>query len=139
MSLYSRLFPKAAELEKANKRIEVLEADRAELTKRNSKLWESYNSHDAALQKARTELSEVKGKLREQTDADLLLVSARIIQATLRGEKPNSEDVVRQQQLSALQQSLRPYDYYSGQANMGMLGGLGLAAALALPANPFQR
>lgn len=129
MSIFSRLFPKALELEQAKHRIEVLETDKAELAERNKALWASYNNSDATVQKQRTELANLTKKLREQNDADLLLVSARIAIATLKGEKPVAADVALQQNLISQQAALS--GYYSGQmSGGGLLGQLGLASAL---------
>ena len=44
MNLFERLFPKAAELDLAIKRIDGLVSDVGELTIKNSNLWESYNN-----------------------------------------------------------------------------------------------
>lgn len=128
MGLFSRLFPKAVELEKASKRIEVLEADRAEQTRRYSRLWESYCTLDATVQQQRTEIALLKGKLREQTDADLLLVSARIMIATLKGEKPAASDIALQQSLHAQQQSMQqsPLGAYGGSIANSLAQQLGL-------------
>lgn len=127
MNLYRRLFPKAAELQAAQSKVEKLEASFAELNRRHTTLWESYNKLDAEVQSKRNELAEMRGKLREQVDADLLLVSARIILATLKGEKPNPEDLIRQQQLGAMQNSLRAQmGYYESASPIGLLQGLGL-------------
>lgn len=129
MNLFRMLFPKASELAAANDRIEALEADKAELNKRLSNLWESYNAHDATVQKQRTELIEMKKKLREQTDADLLMVSARIAITILKGEKPASSDLALQQSLIAQQQAMRPVvEWSSPYLSGGLLQGLGLGS-----------
>lgn len=131
MTIIERLFPKAAELEAARKRIEVLEADKEELQRRHTNLWESYNSHDATVQKQRTEIAELKGKLREQNDADLLLVSARIAVAVLKGHKPEASDLAMQQQLlahSSYYAQMQGANYRSSTG--GLLSALGLGGIL---------
>lgn len=132
MKLFDRLFPKAAELDKANTRIASLEVDRAELTKRNANLWESYNSLDATVQKQSTEIAELKAKLHEQTDADLLLVSARIMIATLKGEKPAASDIAMQQSLIAQQQSQRNAFQGYGQFQGDPFFGVGLSSLMGI-------
>jgi predicted nucleic acid-binding Zn-ribbon protein len=126
MNLFRKLFPKASELADANNRIDALEADKVELNRRLSNLWESYHAHDATVQKQRTELAEMKKKLREQTDADLLLVSARIAIATIKGEKPAEADVLLQGQLHAQQQSMRPYSEWSSTSYASLAQNLGM-------------
>lgn len=112
MKLLSRLFPKAAELEAARKQIELLEASREELRLRNKALWESNSQLETQVKTQRKELSEVREKLRDQNDADLLLVSARIAVAVLKGQKPEASDL-------ALQQSLYAQSNYAAQLGGG--------------------
>lgn len=119
MSLFSRLFPKAAQLERASKRIETLEADRAELTQNNEKLLENNSALDTAVQKQRSEIAEIKTKLRDQTDADLVLVSARIIMSTLNGNKPDHSDIAMQQLLVSQQQQAYGNAYPRGYGGIG--------------------
>ncbi len=133
MKLLNWLFPNAAELAEATKRIDALEAERAELKKQNKSLWDSYNAHDATVQAQRTEIAALTTKLREQNDADMMLVSAKLIATIVRGEKPWASDVQRYHELSlALQQmQMSPYvgsSYASvtGTGDIGILGALGL-------------
>lgn len=126
MGLFAKLFPKAAELQKANDRIEVLEVKHAELTQRNKSLWDSCNANERALQDKSAELDKVLAKVREQNDADLLLVSMQIVQRVVAGEKKETSPQLRAlySQQSALQNS--PYASYANQlGSVGMLGGLG--------------
>src|SRR5260221_14586052 len=95
-------FPKAEELEAAKKRIEQLSVECANLRELGKKVHQA-EAHSNAL---RTELEITKSKLREQTSADLMLVSARIIMDTLKGNKPNPQDIALQQNLYAQQQAL---------------------------------
>jgi chromosome segregation ATPase len=121
MGVVNKLFPNAAELADAKKRIEELEIERSDLLQRNSDLLqrnralsESFNQ----AQKAKNELNELKKK---QTDADLILVSARIILSTIRGDRPAASDVSLQQSLLAQQKSFN-VDHYGGLLNYLGLG-----------------
>lgn len=133
MSIIARLFPKVAELEAARKRIDALEADKQELQRRHTALWESYNRHDATVQSQRNEIAELNAKLREQNDADLLLVSARIAIAILKGQKPEPSDLALRQSLysqsSYYNQLGGNYRTVTGTAG-GLLGALGLGGIL---------
>lgn len=127
MNLLKKFFPKAVELEKANKRIEELEASVGDLTIKNHHLWESYNGLQAQYHEAVKLLDEFKEKLREQNDADLLLVSARITQSIIAGKKPAVSDVSEQQRLIAQRQALGNAQYYSSSSYGNLLGQLGLS------------
>jgi chromosome segregation ATPase len=133
MNLYRRLFPKAAELKDANARIEALEAVNGELNQRLSKLWESYNAHDATIKALRENVTSLKGRLREQTDADLLLAASKIIGTILKGQKPEQEDVSRYNYLVAQQQAMGQSSSYAN-----LYGGGGILEALGM-GNMFGR
>lgn len=134
MKLLDRFFPSRAE-------IEALKAERDELTKRNEFLQQAeatsrsreseYHQREAML---RTELRQTKEKLREQTDADLLLISQRITAKILEGDKPERDEIAEQQRLMAQRQSLaaqlgsaNQMALYNGSAGLyglsGILGG----------------
>lgn len=124
MKLLARLFPKAAEVAAANQHAENAEAELSGLKAQHKTLWDSYSSHDTTIKNLRNELDALKAKLREQTDADLLLVSARIAVTILRGQKPAASDMALQQNLLAQQAALAsPYNQSPGYA--GLLQGLG--------------
>ena len=126
MNLFRALFPKASELTDAQNRIERLEADKEELRTRNAALWNSYHESEGKRLEAIRERDAANGKLREQTDADLLLVSARITQTILAGKKPEASDVSEQQRLLAQRQALTPIQYYSSSPYQGLMQQLGL-------------
>lgn len=127
MTIFQRLFPKAVELDKAAKRIDVLDAENVELRRKNSNLWDSYNSANNRAEVLAKESTDLKAKIRKQTEADLLLVSMQIQKRILEGEKIETSSGL--QALYAQQQSLAsnisPYSGY-----MGQLGGLGHALGL---------
>ena len=125
MNIIKMLFPKAAELAEANKLTESLIGERDDLKKRNKTLWEDYNNLSSAKQKVETDLEEIKTKVREQTDADLMLVSARIIMDTLKGKKPAPSDLNLQRSLLAQQQAMGSFGQESYYPYGGLLGGLG--------------
>jgi len=81
-----------------------------------------------ALSKANAEAAELKKKVRDQNEADLLLVSLQIVKRITDGEKretsPGLQTLLDQQ--AALRSS--PYQSYSGYGNM--LGSLGLGGLL---------
>ena len=134
MKLFRMLFPKSSELADAQKRIERLEADKAELQTRNTALWTSYHEAENRYLEATKERDAVKKIVREQTDADLLLVSARITQTVIAGKKPAPSDVSEQNRLLAQQQALSPIQYYASspyQQQMGVLGQIGLGSILS--------
>lgn len=126
MGLFQKLFPKAAQLDAAERALEAAKADASEAKQSLKNLWESYHAHDAALQKLRAELSEAQQKVRAQNEADLLLVSMQIIQRITAGEKKETSSGL--QSLLMQQQALQSA-YPIGAYNMGMGAGsyLGLA------------
>ena len=128
MNLLKILFPKAAELAEARSRIEQLEADKDDLKRKEAALWESYNRHDATVQSQRSEIANLKAKLREQNDADLLAVSARIAIKILKGEKPAASELALQQNLIQQQRAYgQAYEYAVGPyGSGGLLNQLGL-------------
>lgn len=75
------------------------------------------------------EAAKLKKQVREQTDADLYLVSAKIMRDILEKGKPVPADVSRQQSLAALQAQAynqsqsSAFGQYSGPA----FGGLGMS------------
>jgi uncharacterized protein (UPF0335 family) len=73
--LFHRLFPRAAEMNAVMAHVEDLEEERGKLKHELKTLWDSYYSHDATVKSQRAEIASLKAKLREQVDADLLLVS----------------------------------------------------------------
>lgn len=128
MSIFQRLFPKAVELDKAAKRIDVLDAENVELRRKNSALWDSYNSANNRAEVLAKENSDLKAKIRKQTEADLLLVSMQIQQRILAGEKIETSSGL--QSLYAQQQALAanysPYGSYMSQlGSLGQTLGLG--------------
>lgn len=66
-----------------------------------------------------------KQKLREQTEADLLLISFKIIVKIIQGNKPVETEVNRQ---FSLQQALAQQTANLGQRGYGLLGQLGASA-----------
>lgn len=130
MKLFNRLFPKAAELERASKRIDGLVSDVGELTIKNANLWESFNRVQASVETLTKENADLKAKVRKQTEADLLLVSMQIQKRIIDGEKIETSSSL--QALYAQQQNLAansPYAGYMGQlgysaSNLGMIGSL---------------
>lgn len=109
-------FPKAKELEAAQERIKELSVECANL----KRVANGVHQAEATANGLRAELEAAKVKLREQTSADLMLVSARIIMDTLKGQKPNPQDIalqrnlLAQQQMLGMAQSASPYGYGSG-------------------------
>jgi hypothetical protein len=78
------------------------------------------------------EIEAVRTKLREQTEADILLVSMRIQHRILSGEKPTKDDpdVMRQQMLSNQLDQMRNMSNVCGQSGIysplgAFLGSLG--------------
>ena len=75
------------------------------------------------------ELAEVKGKIREQTEADLFFISAKIQKKLLDGEpKENVQDLrlqqsLYQQQLAQMQQSPYGNSFLNG-LGLGVLGNI---------------
>jgi len=122
MKLIDTLFPKAAIVAAANERIKYLEAYRSEQERHIIELTASFKQVEAAQNGLQKELTVTRAKLREQTDADLLLVSARIIMDTLKGEKPKQQELTLQGNLLAQQQALGSTNYNSGFPYGGMLG-----------------
>lgn len=129
MTMFQRLFPSAAKVEKAEKRAESAEAAAFEVKERHETLWKSYHALEAISKKQSEEIDALKTKLREQNDADLMLVSGKIICAVLRGEKPKDEDVFRHSALMKQRASMGLGSPYGYQTNSGIGQALfGLAA-----------
>lgn len=80
---------------------------------------EMANEHLAAVTK---QLAEAQKKIRQQNEADLLLVSMQLVNRLTAGEKKDSPAVQSLlQQQAALAQNIYPQGAY----NTGVLGGLG--------------
>lgn len=103
-------------------RLEEAERERDSLRERAAQFAAEHQSRLAEIYRLKSELLSTREKLREQTDADLLLVSAKIIAATLRGDKPEPADVTYQRQLIAQQQNLQMNQYVTG--GLAGLGGI---------------
>lgn len=132
MKLLNRLFPGRAE-------IETLRAERDKLAEQNEALRQAEaasrlreNEHYQREAMLRTELRQTKEKLREQTDADLLLISQRITAKILEGDRPEQDEIVEQQRLMAQRHSLAAQLNVANQMAMGNYGSSGLANALGL-------
>ena len=128
MKLWNRLFPKATELAEAQKCLVELRGQLNDALMKNVNLRQSNEELRFGLTRVETErnglladLGKAKAKLREQTDADLMLVSARIIADVMKGKKPEQHDLALQQNLWAQRNAM--------QNNMGMASNLGMAGA----------
>lgn len=97
-----KLFPKAAELEAKEKRIQELELRCNQLTQVANHVHQA----ESETATARQELQKIKAQVREQTTADLMLVSARIIAGALKGEKLKEADISLQRTLYSQQQQM---------------------------------
>jgi septal ring factor EnvC (AmiA/AmiB activator) len=115
-----------SEVQELRGRLASVEEERDRLRSQYAQFSAESQSKVAQIARLETELRTTKEKLREQTDADLLLVSARIIAATLRGEKPAPADLVLQQSLAAQQRALM----HCAQPYSGILSSLGIGNAL---------
>jgi hypothetical protein len=122
MNLFKKLFPKAAELKEAMRRIKNLEQYHCDLVLINKALSENYNRIDNERQKMLSELNELKDKVHGQNDADLVLASIKIINTVLNGEKPKQTEIAHQASLMAQRQAMQN----SGMSHYGLsgLGGL---------------
>lgn len=91
-----------------------------QLRKPSEKLIEEH----AALKR---EIDDVRSKLRNQTEAELALVSVKILLACVNGERPKDEEVARQlglqNQLS--QMNLAQSNARFGYPSLGIFGGIG--------------
>lgn len=84
---------------------------------------------------ANKELGELKAKLRQQNEADLLFVSMQITKRLMEGEKRDSSDL---QSLLSQQARLAQNVYPQGAYNSGLLGGLGNIFGYPGSNYPFQ-
>ena len=103
MKLLLWLWPSAHHLENARRLVELLSKERDELKKRNEALWVIYNQAEAAKNGFRAEFEKAQAKLRKQNEADLILVSAKIIMDVLNGGNPSNQAIALQQSLLAQQ------------------------------------
>lgn len=136
MNLVNKLFPKAVELATAHKAIEALTVERENLKQRLEALSTDYRQSEAAKNGFRAELEAAKTKLREQNDADLMLVSARIVLDTLKGKKPEQNDLMLQSNLLRQQAALGSVNYGYGSGLQAL--GLGLGGIFGAVAGPFN-
>ena len=126
MSLFSKLFPQAHELQSAAKRIKSLEATVSDLASKNGILWNNYNSESKRAETLAAEIAPLKAKIRKQNEADLLLVSMQIQKRILDGEKLETSATL--QGLYAQQQAMS--NYYPYASYQSPLSGLGQALGI---------
>jgi chromosome segregation ATPase len=127
------LGPSVARIEAATRKVDELLKERDKFASENASLRSQLSKVNTEIGELRSELASTKTKLREQNDADLMLVSVRIIAATLKDQKPEKSDVAAQQDLLNQQRSLwvaqgNPYNqlgFAGGQRPFGSIfGGL---------------
>lgn len=88
--------------------------------KSEQQAWATVEAKSKELATANAKISELQSKVREQTEADLYLTSAKIMRDILEKVKTTPADAQKQgllqQQLAALQQSgnTNPYSYALG-------------------------
>lgn len=114
--------------------LESLRVELDDLKNKNTELWKSCNKFESRALSAESKVVEIekdlKSKLREQNDADLLLVSIRIANTIVSGKKPAADDLARQQ---ALQINMKNYSHYGyPSAAMDMYGQNSLLNTLGL-------
>jgi hypothetical protein len=95
-----------------------------EANTRNLRLSVDLQQANTAIAGLKTERDSLQAKVREQNEADLLLVSMRIQQRILAGEKKEAlrGDIALQQQLMAMSQSQNPWN--GGLGNAGLMGAI---------------
>ena len=104
------------------KKLQQAERERDEAIQRArnaDRAAEQANQHLASVTK---QLAEAEKKIRQQNEADLLLVSMQLVNRLTAGEKKDSPAV---QSLLQQQAALAQNVYPQGAYNMGVLGGLG--------------
>jgi len=129
MKLIDKLFPDRAELAAAQSEVESLSAECDRLRYAIERLESAQTKHYETERKLREQLRETTGKVREQTDADLLLISERLREKIVAGEKPTSAEVAEQQRLIGQRNSLQQQQMALSNTGYGYstLGALGLA------------
>lgn len=109
-------------------RCQSLELENAELKTRNTALWDSYTKEANKVATVIAEKDKLAAKVREQTEADLVLTSLKIIDGVSRGGKTREEvqplAYLQQQQMATLQNVSSSGYSYGGLG--GILGGINL-------------
>lgn len=118
-------------LDTSEESYESLMVQHKQVLSQNNQLRQDLDSARSSYYKVSKKLSKTETKLREQNEADLLLVSERIHQRILKGEKvkPTDQDIALQKQLYAqhLAYQQSPYTpsypgYYPGNPLSAMFG-----------------
>jgi hypothetical protein len=127
--MFRKLLGIDSEVKELRARLDRAESERDSLRVEKSQFAHEHQTRITTIARLETELRVTKEKLREQTDADLMLVCARIILATVNGKKPDPVDLAAQQRLALQQQSMNMYNY--GGLFDGQYGGLAALMGLA--------
>lgn len=125
-TLRSWLFPTlTGQLDAALKRVDMLETEIASVRRKNEALWRSYKTLQEERDRLQKSLRETRKLVRDQTDADLMLVSIRIIRDTINGKLDVTEsDVKIQAELYHQAVNIRssPYNTLAHQLGQAQLG-----------------
>ena len=110
-------------------RCAMLEKENSDLASKNKELWDNYNKKESAVLSLVKEVADLKSKMREQSEADLVLISLKIIQRIMRGETKEQVGMYvaqQAQQMAAMQNSAFGQGSRYGQ-QLGHIGGIGQA------------
>ena len=118
--------------------IEKTESNLAKLTIELSNITSNVESQVKDNDKLKSEVVELKSKVREQNEADLLFISTRIVDQIKKGKKKDAPSLLKlqaeQDRLYSLQQQYT-VGSYTGQAginNYTGLGGLGIGGGYSI-------
>lgn len=107
-------------------RCQSLEIENAELKSRNAALWDSYTKEANKVATITAEKDKLAATVREQTEADLVLTSLKIIQGAVRGETKTELSglaSMQAQQMVAYQAMAGSSRYYGGALGLSGIGG----------------
>lgn len=124
MKLIKRLFPNYVKWDELGRRNEELRKERDVLQAGLHDVNSRMAGLNAELAEVKARVIAAEGKVRAQTEADLMLVSVKIIANILKGEKPTQDDLLRQSALNQQMGALNNYSPYSG-SGLSFLGTLG--------------
>lgn len=127
MKLRDRFFPSRAELDSLKAERDALAEQNESLRQREATARQREREHSQREETLKTELRQTKEQLRDQTDADLLLISQRITAKIVEGDKPTRNEIDEQQRLMAQRQTLASQLNAQNAQGAGSLAGLNSA------------
>lgn len=120
-----KVFKDAKRVREMEAKLAEAEAVKAQAENGAYKAAQDVEQARKALSAANTELAQLRAKVREQNEADLLFVSMQITKRLLGGEKKESPQVQMLINQQAALQNAYPYGAYSQGYGLGLGGVLG--------------